>query len=110
MFSPEVEAHPPSGIFYLIALMQKKHSRHIVISAGDDSAKSGTMIKALNDTFSPLSDTVLITKEDEFLKYIIPVNEFKARQGSPTAYICKGFSCREPIVNPKILKEEVQNL
>lgn len=99
-FGEMIKSSPASHTFFLMSfLFSLTDTKEVVIVGQSDTKK---MVEKINSSFLP--DVVFhVTTGDgksQDLNKIAPfIADHKTLNGSATAYICRNFSCHEPITN-----------
>lgn len=87
-----------------VACCWEEPSEEIVIAGPPDSPQTRALVHAVRRRFRPNSVLLLSDSENgsELLFRTNPLlREMKAVNGQPAAYICGGYICQAPIVDPK---------
>ncbi len=101
-FNNQVQAAPTGHSYMLSSYMYSvsDNSSEIVIT-GENSKE---MIDTLNRKYLPFA--VTISNISPELTEIAPfVGEYKSQNGKTAAYVCRNFSCMEPVTQPEKLSE-----
>jgi len=106
-FSEQVSHHPWAYTYFLLAAMANHYAGKDIIIAGDwHEEDTWDMLSKLNQTFIPDSTLALKTSQDTLINELIPFSkEMNKVNQQVTAYVCEGFSCREPIFSAERLYE-----
>jgi hypothetical protein len=110
-FSEPVSQHPWAHTHFLLAAMTDHFAGKDIVIAGDrHEEQTRDMISVLNQVFRPDITLVLKTSQDELVGELVPFGkEMKKVDDRVTAYICEGFSCREPVFSAEQLCEAVES-
>lgn len=106
-FSSDIQNHPTSYGFSLIAAMfaQSSTKEVVIVSDFHDNATE-EMLSIIHQEFRPFTVSILYTSEYESLRTVAPfITGYKFIDGKPTAYVCENFACREPVTNIEQLRE-----
>jgi uncharacterized protein YyaL (SSP411 family) len=110
-FAAQVAAVPMAHTHLLMALdFRLGPSREIVVAGDRGAMGTRAMLEAVQTPFLP--HTVLLLKEEgragERLAALAPFTQsLTARDGTPTAYVCENFACRQPETNLEALKKSL---
>ncbi|MDP4109706.1 MAG: thioredoxin domain-containing protein [Bacillota bacterium] len=87
-FMGEIGSLPSAYVFHSINIQYLKNGgTDIVLSAKEKSQLNG-MISLLNEKYRPFATVRVLAGEQK---------EYKALDGKPTAYVCRGFTCAPPV-------------
>lgn len=112
-FGGTVKNYPTGYSFFLSALLFSISKTKEIVIAGDlNQVDTRTMLQIINDTFLPHAvfhvnpqDNV----EQELIKLVPALGDYKSLNSFATAYICENFSCQAPITDitqfAKVLKD-----
>jgi uncharacterized protein YyaL (SSP411 family) len=107
-FGGEVGYNPTAHSFFMSALLfSLQPTREVVITARSREDAQG-MLDRINGSFVPFA-TFLLNTGDEELHEIAPfTREQKMVEQKPTAYVCKDFTCLEPVTEVDALQGMLQ--
>jgi uncharacterized protein YyaL (SSP411 family) len=107
-FGGEVGYNPTAHSFFMSALLfSLQPTREVVITARSREDAQG-MLDRINGGFVPFA-TFLLNTGDEELHEIAPfTREQKMVEQKPTAYVCKDFTCLEPVTEVDALQGMLQ--
>lgn len=97
-FSGTVEASPSGHTQFMSALDFSVGPAYEVVICGNSTPESRNLLTPLERDFRPSMVTLFQTPETRSqLSAAAPFTaEMKMRDGQPTAYVCKNFSCNQP--------------
>ncbi|OGO81909.1 MAG: hypothetical protein A2Y18_08095 [Clostridiales bacterium GWD2_32_19] len=97
-FGETVSGNPNYYTYFMMALLYANTDVAEIVIAGDrKDAKTKQMIDEINKRFLPFT-TCVLNDGDNKLHEIIPfIKEQKVDNANTKAYVCKNFSCKEPI-------------
>ncbi|NLW02707.1 MAG: thioredoxin domain-containing protein [Clostridiaceae bacterium] len=100
-FNREVSLSPHSHAFFLSALLFfKSKPREVIIAADTETEDVPRMLRIINKSPDPFVSSILYTDKHRELAGVIPsIDEYRAIDGRPTAYICRDFACQQPITD-----------
>lgn len=113
-FSSDLESAPTAHSLMLCAYMYliSENSSEVVIVSSPTSGlavvqeaeQENSLLTAYNKLYSPFSVSIAdITPE---LKQLIPnISSYTPKEGEPTAYVCRNFSCMAPVTEVEKLNE-----
>jgi len=106
-FNREVSLSPHSYALFLSALLFfKAKPREVIIAAANETEEVRRMIRIINESPDPFVSSILYTDKHRELASVIPfLNEYRAIDGRPTAYICRDFACQQPITDMEEFKK-----
>lgn len=106
-FNREVSLSPHSHALFLSALLFfKAKPREVIIAAANETEEVRRMIRIINESPDPFVSSILYTDKHRELASVIPfLNEYRAIDGRPTAYICRDFACQQPITDMEEFKK-----
>ncbi|MBN2224009.1 MAG: thioredoxin domain-containing protein [Deltaproteobacteria bacterium] len=110
-FSRRIAAHPDAGTRFLDALERSGGSaREIVIVGQRESESTRKMIGMIHRLFLPTTSLLFVPDGDaegrRRVERIVPfVTGMRAQGRRTTAYICRGHTCRAPLVDPESVRE-----
>ena len=108
--SKQVNQYPTSfGYWLKIADLAEKQSQQIALISESGPGSLQHFLDIINEHFRPY--TIIAAKylekdnEPEFPGLLAnrPVID-----GKPTAYVCRGFSCKMPVTNPEAMREQLE--
>jgi len=107
-FAGSVSQHPTAYTFFLLALeLMRGRSREVVIVGEPDSPQTQQLLAVLDEIFLP--HAVVLLKSKQSGPALGEVSEFTGaltpREGNPAAYVCSNYSCRQPVTDPRALKD-----
>ncbi len=108
---PQISGHPEAGTQFLAAYQRSlAPSEEIVIVGESGSESTRELIKTVHGLFLPTASLLFVPEGDDGqrqrIERIVPfVSGMTMRDGRATAYICRGYSCREPLVSPDSVRE-----
>ena len=83
--------------------------REIVLAGPREAADLQAMHRAFYERFLPRSVLACHPEEGEArdrAEALMPfIAEQTAREGRPTAYVCRDYACREPVTDPEAFAE-----
>ncbi len=100
---PMAAASPPSHVYLLFAIMrQEVPRRQIVISAPADSEEAANAYQTLLQEFDPFTTTIWYDASAEMDTALPHFAQYKT--DAPFAgYVCKNFTCQQPVYSAKEL-------
>ena len=94
--------------FFLTAMLFSQAKSREVILVGKDTKK---MIDIIREEFRPFNVSMHYSEESKELGELVPfIENYKAVEGRPTAYICENFSCQAPITDFTDFKEAMSKM
>ena len=107
-FGGEVEYNPIAHSFFMSALLfSLQPPREVVITARSrEDAKD--MLDRINSSFVPFATFLLNTGDEELYEIAPFTREQKMVEKKPTAYVCKDFTCLEPVTEVDALQSMLQ--
>lgn len=108
LFGGSVEKLPASHSFFLMAALYSQESGQKIVIVGERGREeTQAMLKAVRQNFLP--DSLLMFKDagdSHELERVAPfVRNMTSINGLPTAYLCSGFACRQPLTETEQLVE-----
>src|SRR5262249_18294599 len=100
----------PSGMPQMLVAVENSlgKSRQIVIAGKRDSPETKALVKEVHRHFLP-SAIVILADANEGQRYLGEKNQairaMSPVEGKPAAYVCKNFTCKAPVTDPKQLGE-----
>jgi uncharacterized protein YyaL (SSP411 family) len=112
-WGPRLASQPRVAPFMLAAFSASAMPpAEIVVSAGDDLAGSAAMLDVLASRFLPSAATIpasaaTAAQLHQALPWVAPLIP---KDGRATAYVCRDFSCEQPVTSPEALAALVDTL
>lgn len=105
-FSSDIESFPVGYSFALLSvLFLQGESKEITLVSNSNDSAAAEFLDALNEKYNPLTTFIYYIKGDKTLESISSfVSNYNIVNNKPTLYICKNFSCKEPITDINVLK------
>jgi hypothetical protein len=80
-----------------------------IVLAGDTTESLAPLAGVLNSRYLPNAIVVPVTAAHrprlvQALEWLAPMTP---RDGQPTAYVCRNFTCLEPVSSPEALREQI---
>jgi uncharacterized protein YyaL (SSP411 family) len=100
----------PSGMPQMLVAVENSlgKPRQIVIAGKRDSPETKALVKEVHRHFLP-SAIVILADANEGQRYLGEKNQairaMSPVEGKPAAYVCKNFTCKAPVTDPKQLGE-----
>lgn len=108
-FAGKVARFPRGYCFYLLAILYRKHARQVVIAGEKGAGDTQQLLEVMNKNYFPHTEILLVRPEDRRITELVPQAEsYKPLGGKATAYVCRQFSCQEPVTEPEQLKRLLQ--
>ena len=82
----------------------------IVVAEAQDDASTSALLDVLATTYRPFAITVRRRREigaDRWREYLPFVAAMQPMNGRATAYVCRDFTCREPVTTPDALRAQL---
>ena len=80
-----------------------------IVGKRDDPATCD-LLRAVLGQYLP-NRTLAVISPGETIGYTLPILVNRAEQiGKPTAYVCEGYTCNQPVDNPESLTEQLKSL
>ena len=102
----EVLERQPFGAAYLLGVLDDSLNgplEVVVVGARDDAA-TRALVRVAQQTYAP-GKSVLVTAPGEPAAHLPNAARGKAQlAGRPTAYVCRSFTCSEPVTDPAALR------
>lgn len=108
-FADSINQLPAAHSFFLMAaLYYEEPGREIVIVGEREREETRAMFQVINQQFAP--STLVVLKQpggdSGELEGMVPfADDMIAVNGGPTAYLCSGFACQQPVNKPEELRE-----
>lgn len=98
-FGTNINSSPYSCTYMLCAyLLQISDTKEIIIVGDKNSSRTKEMIDILNDKFNPNLTTLFKNvPEDNLLKILPHLDNYKNVENITTAYVCSNNTCSLPI-------------
>jgi uncharacterized protein len=104
--APAAVRYPTAFAHWLNALQLALGRLDEVAIVGDlESAGGRALLEVLRREHRPLA--VVAAAADPTATVVPLLREREPRNGRPTAYVCHGFSCRQPVTEPAALAEQL---
>jgi len=86
-------------------------TREVVVAGTRHSSETSRLLDVIQRSFLPETTLLLVEPEhgDDLCRLAPHVKDMLSREGGPVAYLCQGFSCQQPVYDPKMLYEMVRN-
>ncbi len=85
--------------------------REVVIVGPTATAETAALRLAAAQTWLPEAVVVAHDPEDPQAPTELPLlKDRPMRQGRPTAYVCSGYACQEPVTDPQALERQLRSL
>ena len=107
-FGGAVSGHPSSHCHLLMALQLSVGPAREVVIAGEDLTARRWLKNAIRDLFLP--ESVFLITSDALKKLLPFYQDYQALGGSPTAYICSGFTCQPPLTDGELLRQKLRSI
>lgn len=108
-FGSSLNSESSGHTFMLTALMSNiTGGQEIVISGNIQEDTTKRFLKEINDRFLPFSSIILKENNSKLNEIIPSIKEKASINDKTTVYICKNFSCSEPIVEVDELKSVLE--
>jgi uncharacterized protein YyaL (SSP411 family) len=105
--SPEISAMPSGHCNFLSGLLKDRTDFKEIVIATESIEDANEMVGAINSLFIPDKFVILHKSDDEVIRLIIPQIRMQIPiHGRTTAYVCRNYSCQEPVFN----KEDLINM
>jgi len=102
--------HLARAVPMMMAALSSYHAeRHEVIIVGS-RATSGTLMQEVTSKYLPFTLVIPVEPgrvQDELARVLPWIGAMSQRDGRPTAYVCRDFTCGEPISEPLLLREQL---
>jgi uncharacterized protein YyaL (SSP411 family) len=107
-FAARLNDAPPAMPFLLSAKMRlDSPPLHIVIVGEKDEADTKELLRVVHETFLP-HKVLMVLDEASRLVFEAPfLRGMKQINGRATAYVCRDFTCRQPVNEPDELRAEL---
>ncbi len=108
-FSGRLEAYP-AGYSHMLcaAIMLEAEGTEIIVSGGKDNG-ADKLINVLRQGFRPFDVSLNYNKDYEKLGSLLPfVLSYSTIEGKAAAYVCKNYTCSQPVTEPGNLGELLQ--
>lgn len=109
-FGHSIQNYPRGYSFSLTALQfaQSQTQEIVIVSEKKDSARA--MLDIINEEYRPFTVTMLRSNETKDIEKLAPfVAGYSAIDGKATAYICTNYSCKAPITDIDVFKNELES-
>jgi uncharacterized protein len=96
----------------MLAGLSTWHADHtqIVIVGAQNAPDTESLRAVLGRRYTPFAVVVPITSataQQELSRMMPFVASMRAKEGHATAYVCRAFTCREPVTEPEALAAQV---
>ena len=103
LFGSNIRQAPTGFGFALQAIdFATGDSREVIIAGEKEQEKSRQMLERINDRFLPRAVVILNDPRDNQIGELVPyLTDFGMKDGEPTAYVCRNYSCELPTSDPE---------
>jgi uncharacterized protein YyaL (SSP411 family) len=108
-FSGSVEGYPAGHSHMLNAAILLETEGSEVVVAGELDKGAGELLEVVRQGFRPFTVSLHFTQDHGDLKRMVPFTAaYSTIDGKAAAYVCKNFSCSNPVIDAASLKELLQ--
>jgi hypothetical protein len=101
-------AYPSGFAWWLVAADLAAHPIDEVAIVGLDDGTTDSLVAAARDRFRPGVVVARVLASGDQDAPVVPLlRDRPAIDDRPTAYVCRGFTCRAPTTDPAILREQL---
>ena len=96
--------------FFLSALLYAKSKSKEIVIVGNEKQEASGMVNIIREEFRPFTSSILYSDAHSDLKDLAPfVENYKAIEGKPTAYVCENFACQAPITDNSLFRDAISH-
>jgi uncharacterized protein len=109
IFSRDINGYPSGYAFALISILYKKSKSKEIVVVTEKEQEGKEMLELINSFYMPFAVTLHITaNKDKLTDIVANVNNYEAIEDKPSAYICEGFACKQPVNSIGKLKQMLE--